>query len=38
MNVMDHSRINTILDMLQERLQQDPEEFEHLLDRIEEAI
>ena len=37
-NVMDNGRVGAILDRLQERLQQDPEEFDDLLDRIEEVI
>jgi len=38
MNVMDHGRVGAIVDRLQERLNQDPEEFELLLDSIEEVI
>lgn len=37
-NVMDNGRIGAILDRLQERLRQDPGEFEHLLDAIEEVV
>jgi len=38
MNVMDHGRVGAILDRLQERLKQDPGEFEQLLDSIEEVV
>ena len=38
MNVMANGRVDMILDMLQDRLDQDPKEFEDLLDVIEEVI
>jgi len=38
MNIMDNGRVGAILDRLQGRLDADPEEFELLLDSIEEVI
>jgi len=38
MNIMDHGRLGAILDRMQEQLNRDPEEFERLLDVIEEVI
>ncbi len=37
-NIMDHGRFCAIVDRMQERLKQDPEEFELLLDYIEELL
>ncbi len=38
MNIMDHGRFCTVVDRLQDLLKQDPEEFERLLDIIEEVV
>lgn len=38
MNIMDNGRVGAILDMLQGRLDADPEGFEELLDSIEEVV
>lgn len=38
MNVMDNGRVGAIIDRLQDRLKQDPEGFEQLLDSIEEVV
>ena len=37
-NIMAHGRVLAILGMLQARQDEDQEEFERLLDRIEEVI
>jgi hypothetical protein len=38
MNIMSHSRVLGILDQLEERLKEGEDEFERVLDRVEEAI
>ena len=38
MNIMSHGRILAILHTLQEHLNNNPTEFEQLLDKIEETI
>lgn len=38
MNLMDHGRVLGILDRLQMQLTEDADEFERVLDRIEEVI
>lgn len=38
MNIMSHGRVLAIISQLQDRLNKDPDEFERLLDNIEEVI
>lgn len=38
MNLMSHGRVLWILDQLEARLIEDADEFERVLDRLEEAI
>jgi len=38
MNIMDHGRFGAIVDRMQEQLNRDPEEFDRLLDIIEEVV
>ena len=37
-NIMSHGRFCTIIDRMQELLNQDPKEFERVLDIIEEVV
>ncbi len=38
MNIMSHGRVLALLSHLQSRLDEDPDEFERLLDSVEEVI
>lgn len=38
MNIMDHPRVIAILDIMQDRLDEDEEHFEIILDYVEDTL